>query len=82
MGNIGSTNGNRMLNMATSNVDTLRAIGAVDSLITNLQTNNIDISRIQETHNSRNDRMGRGGIIQSPLAGKTPTMLKRHQINQ
>ena len=59
MGNIGSTNGNRISNVGTTNVDTLRTMGAIDSLVTNLQTDNIDISCIQETHNNRNDHMGR-----------------------
>ena len=42
------------------NVDALRTMGAIESIITNLQTNNIDISCIQETHNNRNDRIERG----------------------
>ena len=59
MGNIGSTYGNRIPNMATMNVDALRTMGTVDSLITSLQAINIDIACIQETHNNRNDHMGR-----------------------
>ena len=63
MRNIGSTNGNRIFNMETMNVDTLRQTGAIDALVTNLQTNNVAIARIQETHNDRNGHMERGYTI-------------------
>ena len=48
-----------MIHIATMNVDTLRTADSIDSLINNIQTNNIDIACIQETHNSRSDHMGR-----------------------
>ena len=48
-----------MLQIATMNVDTLRTTDSIDAVITNLQTNNIDIACIQETHNNRNDHIGR-----------------------
>ena len=59
--NLGPKSGNRMINMTTTNVDTLRTMDSIDSLLTNLQTNNIDIACIQETHNNRNGRKERGG---------------------
>ena len=48
-----------MIHIATMNVDTLRTADSIDSLITNIQTNNIDIACIQETHNNRNDHIER-----------------------
>ena len=60
MDNKGGADGNRIFSMATMNVDTLRTMGAIDTLITNLQANNIDISRIQETNNNRSDHVERG----------------------
>ena len=59
MENVGDTNGNRIFNLVTMNVDTLQTIGAVDSLITTLQTSNIDVVRISATHNDRNGHVGR-----------------------
>ena len=56
---IGCKNGHKVIHIATMNVDTLRTADSIDSLITNLQTNNIDIACIQETHNNRNDRIER-----------------------
>ena len=47
-----------MLHSATMNVGTLRTPDSIDSVITNLQTNDIDIARIQETQNNRNDHIG------------------------
>ena len=42
------------------NVDTLRTIDSIGSVINNLQTDDIDIACIQETQNNRNGRIGRG----------------------
>ena len=53
METIGINKGNMIVNISTMNVDTLRTMGGIDSLITNLE-NEIDISRIQETHNNLN----------------------------
>ena len=35
------------------NADTLRTFGEIDSLLRNLEQNNIDIARIQETHKEK-----------------------------
>ena len=51
--------GNRIFNIETMNVDTLRTTGSIDSLITNLQSNDIDIARIQATHDDRSDYIER-----------------------
>ena len=67
-----------MLQIATVNVDTMRTTDSIDSVITNLQSNNIDIACIQETHNNRNGHMGRGAI-QSSLVGKRN--LKKQNYN-
>jgi len=48
-----------MVQIATMNVDTLRTPDSIDSVITNLQINDIDIACIQETHNNRKDHIER-----------------------
>ena len=48
-----------MIHIATMNVDTLRTADSIDSLINNIQTSNIDIACIQETHNNRSDHIER-----------------------
>ena len=48
-----------MLQITTTNVDTMGTTDSVDSVITNLQVNDIDIACIQETQNNRNDHMER-----------------------
>ena len=48
-----------MIQITTMNVDTLRTIDSIDSVITNLQVNDIDIACIQETRNNRNEHMER-----------------------
>ena len=65
-----------MLHIATMNVDTLRTPDSIDSVITNLQTNDIDIACVQETHNNRNDHIERGGAIRSSLVGE---MIRKDQ---
>ena len=58
------------------NVDTLRTLDSVDSVIDNLQSNDIAIACIQETHNNnRNGHVGRG-TIQSFLAGERSRGIK------
>ena len=54
---IGCENGHKSLHIATMNVDTLRTQDSIDSVINNLQENDIDIACIQETHNNRNDHI-------------------------
>ena len=49
-----------MLLIATTNVDAMRTQDSIDSVIINLQTNDIDIACIQETHNNRNGHIERG----------------------
>ena len=56
---VGCITGCRMLNIASMNVDTLRTLDSIDSVITNLQSNNIEIACIQETHNNRYDHIER-----------------------
>ena len=55
-------NGCEMLLIATMNVDTMRTPDSVDSVITNLQINEIDTACIQETHINRNDHIDRETI--------------------
>ena len=68
--NLWPTSGNRMINITTTNVDTLRTTDSIDSVITNLQPNNIDIACIQETHNSRNDHIERENYTIFSCGGK------------
>ena len=64
------------------NVDTLRNTDAIDSVITNLQNNNIDIACIQETHNNRNDSMQKEDYaIFSIGGGKKKKKQKYNKIN-
>ena len=48
---LGINYGNRNLKLGSYNVDTLRTNEAIESLLHNLNQNNIDIACIQETHN-------------------------------
>ena len=80
MGNIGSTNSDRIFSLSSMNVAALRTTDAIDSLITNLHITNIDIARIQETHNDRNGQLERK-ITPSSAAG-IRKKLNRQQINQ
>ena len=48
---VGIKYGNRNLTIGSYNVDNLRTTESIDSLLYNLDTNNIDIACIQETHN-------------------------------
>ena len=59
-----------MLHIATMYVDTLMALDSMGSVITNLQTNNIDIARIQETHNNNSNDRNEKKTIQSSSVGK------------
>ena len=48
-----------MMQITTMNVDTLRTMGSIGAVLTNLHSNNIDVACIQETHNNRHDHMER-----------------------
>ena len=55
--NIDMGYGNRTLHITSMNVDTLRTKESISNLILNLETNKVDITRIQETHNDRTDNI-------------------------
>ena len=56
---IGCKARHKMIQVTTMSVDTLGTTDSIDSVITNLQTDDIDIECIQETHNNRNGHMER-----------------------
>ena len=68
--------------IASANPDTARKTHAIISTTQLLTDENIDISRIQETHNERTDtRAGRNRVIFRGGADKTEDAHKSHAIS-